>query len=61
MADRIYLGDAVYAEYDGYGVWLTTMRAEGEHRIYLEPAALAALNEFVAAKRGARMLHDEDA
>ncbi len=45
-----YLGDGVYAEYDGLGVWLRT----GDHRvtlcdekIYLEPQVLEALSQFV--------------
>lgn len=44
-----YLGDGVYAQWDGYGFWLRT----GDHRdgncenkIYLEPDILNRLNEF---------------
>lgn len=44
-----YLGDAVYAEWDGYGLWLRT----GDHRdekcddkIYLDPRVLERLNQF---------------
>lgn len=50
MENPIYLGDGVYAEYDGYGIWLKT----GDHReafcdnkIYLEDMVLASLNNFV--------------
>ena len=42
-----YLGDGIYAEFDGYGIWLRS----GDHRdelcdnkIYLEPDILASLN-----------------
>lgn len=44
-----YLGDGVYAYFDGYGIWLRT----GDHReercdnkIYLEPEVLHCLNLF---------------
>ena len=43
---RTYIGDGVYAEDDGFGIWLTTKRENGTHRIYLEPMVLAALNEW---------------
>lgn len=53
MDPKIYIGDGVYAEDDGFGIWLTTLRPEGQHRIYLEPEVLAALNEWWAARRKA--------
>lgn len=44
-----YLGDGVYAYFDGYGIWLRT----GDHReelcddkIYIEPDVLNSLNKF---------------
>ena len=44
-----YIGDGVYAEFDGYGIWLRT----GDHRdekcdnkIYLEPSVLNDLINF---------------
>lgn len=46
---KTYLGDGAYAEFDGFGVWLTTERENGEHRIYLEPNMLDALMGFVEA------------
>ena len=45
-----YLGDAVYAEWDGFVVWLRT----GDHldiccddKIYLEPHVLKNLDKFL--------------
>lgn len=38
-----YLGDGVYAEFDGYQVWLKTL--EGM-RIALEPSVLSALDRY---------------
>ena len=50
-----YLGDAVYAEFDGYGVWLRA----NDHRekfctdkVYLEPPVLEALNRFYKRMKG---------
>ncbi len=49
---KVYLGESVYAEFDGYGIWLTTRTpnngyAEDPHKIYLEPTVFFALNEWV--------------
>ena len=43
-----YLGDGVYAQYDGCGIWL--LANDHKHptdRVYLEPEVLAALNRFL--------------
>jgi hypothetical protein len=40
-----YLGDGVYAEFDGHHIWLKTER-DITHEIALEPAVLAALNNY---------------
>lgn len=45
MPPENYIGDGVYARYDGFGVWCYTDR-ETRHEIYFEPAVLAALNRF---------------
>lgn len=44
-----YIGDGVYAEFDGYGIWLRA----NDHRdhlctdkIYIEPDVLESLNQF---------------
>ena len=48
MKDKIYLGDAVYATFDGYGVNLTTEDGVSiTNSIYLEPQVLDALNKFI--------------
>ena len=44
---KVYLGDSVYAEFDGYGVTLTTENGFGpSNTIYLEPPVLNALNKY---------------
>lgn len=45
-----YIGDGVYAYFDGYGIWLRTgdHRAERcDNKIYLEPDVFLNLNKFV--------------
>lgn len=46
MSDETYLGDAVYASFDGYQIWLRTGDGN-DNRIALEPAVYAALLKFV--------------
>lgn len=42
-----YLGDGVYAIFDGDGVWLHANDHENPtDRVYLEPEVLEALNKF---------------
>lgn len=42
-----YLGDGVYADFDGYAIILTTENGiETTNTIYLEPSVLAALEEY---------------
>jgi hypothetical protein len=47
MDKETYLGDGVYASFDGYQVWL---RVDDGSRIALEPEVMANLNEFMMAK-----------
>lgn len=42
-----YLGDGVYASFDGYHVWLDTRMQETVHKIALEPDVLEALTRYV--------------
>ena len=42
-----YLGDGVYALFDGYGIWLhANSHDQPTDRVYLEPEILSALNRF---------------
>lgn len=44
-----YLGDSVYAEFDGFGIVLTTENGHGPSNIIiLEPQVLAALDNYKA-------------
>lgn len=44
---KTYLGDGVYARFDGFAVWLTTENGiDTTNQICLEPAVLSALFAF---------------
>jgi hypothetical protein len=46
---KAYLGDSVYADYDGYHIILTTENGYADdprNRIALEPSVLEALNHY---------------
>ena len=48
--NKIYLGDSVYASFDGYHVWLTTENGRPDdpsNRIALEPQVIDALNLYI--------------
>jgi hypothetical protein len=45
IEDR-YLGDGVYAHFDGYHIVLDLRQQDSTTRIGLEPAVLHALNQF---------------
>ena len=47
MNDKVYLGDSVYAVFDGYHVVLTTENGYGpSNTIALEPPVIDALNRY---------------
>ena len=49
MKVKEYLGDSVYAEFDGYGITLTTDNGLGpSNTIFLDPEVLTALNQFAS-------------
>jgi hypothetical protein len=50
---KIYLGDAVYAAFDGYGLTLTTEDGvEATNTIYLDPNVIGSLFDYVKAIKG---------
>ena len=42
-----YLGDGLYARFDGYGAWLRAPREGGDHEVYLEPQTLRLLLDYL--------------
>ncbi len=47
MENERYLGDGVYASFDGYHIWLDTRAQLPVNRIALEPSVYQALKDFV--------------
>lgn len=47
-----YLGDGLYAEFDGWQFRLYTERENGVHEVYLEPSVLSAFLNFIASTKG---------
>jgi very-short-patch-repair endonuclease len=43
---KAYLGDGVYVEYDGWGVWLRANSPDSPKEVYLEPVVFNALARF---------------
>lgn len=43
--DEVYLGDGVYAVFDGYSIVLD-LRMQSDHKISLEPSVLVELDRF---------------
>jgi hypothetical protein len=41
-----YLGDGIYASFDGYQIWLDTRAQDPVHKIALEPSTMEALDVF---------------
>lgn len=60
MSYKDYLGDSVYADFDGYGIILTTENGYGPgNTIVLEPEVLEALNRY--AERAKAIYAEEKA
>ena len=50
MGPKEYLGDSVYAQFDGYGITLTTENGlpdDPSNSIYMESKVLGALDRFI--------------
>ena len=41
-----YLGDGLYASFDGYSIWLRAPHEGGDHVVALEPPVFQALIEY---------------
>ena len=47
----IYLGDGLYASFDGFQFRLWTERTNGTHEVFLDGRTLAAFESFVSVVR----------
>jgi hypothetical protein len=45
-----YLGDGLYASFDGYEIELRAPRLEGDHKVYLDGVAILNFIEFLQSK-----------
>lgn len=48
VAKGEYLGDGVYADFDGFNIWLKVGEHTAPRLVALEPQTLAALNGYAA-------------
>ena len=48
--EEVYIGDGVYARWDGFSVLLKTERDGGTHYIYLEPQHVESLTKLIASE-----------
>lgn len=56
MADKVYLGDAVYVEKNDYGITLTTENGIcTTNTIHMEPAVLKALLDWMGVDPRSRL------
>ena len=46
MDKETYLGDGLYASFDGYQFKLRAPRSDGDHEVYLEPPVYAEFARF---------------
>jgi hypothetical protein len=53
MEDETYLGDGLYARFDGFSIWLRAPRKNGDHVIALEPGILSALIAYAEKRQDA--------
>jgi hypothetical protein len=51
MRKEVYLGDGLYASFDGFTIWLRAPREMGDHIVGLEPQVYAELTRFVDSVR----------
>lgn len=54
MKNETYLGDGLYASFDGFSFELRAPRMHEDHHVVLEPAVLQSFLRFVAANAQSR-------
>ena len=60
MDDETYLGDGLYASFDGFMITLRAPRGHQDHWVGLEPSVLAAFDDWrKAIEAKARLAKDE--
>jgi hypothetical protein len=51
-APRSYLGDGLYAEFDGFQIRLWCDRGDSIHEVYLEPDVVAEFLRYIERLKG---------
>lgn len=54
----MYLGDGLYASFDGYQIKLRAPRAGGDSEVFMEPQVLCRFREFVQELQIGEKWHD---
>lgn len=55
---EMYLGDGLYASFDGYQIKLRAPRAGGDSEVFMEPQVLCRFREFVQELQIGEKWHD---
>lgn len=50
MRPEVYIGDGLYARYDGYMIFLSAPRGGSDHWVGLEPEVLMSFIRFVESQ-----------
>lgn len=50
--NEIYLGDGLYASFDGFSIKLRAPRDRGDHEVYIEPDMFKLLIKYAATVWG---------
>lgn len=50
MRPEVYIGDGLYARYDGYMIILRAPRGSGDHWVGLEPDVLMSFIRFIESQ-----------
>lgn len=56
MTDKIYLGDGVYAYFDGFHIVLTATSRGQENIIFLDSSIVKSLEVYIKAMREAKKI-----
>lgn len=53
MVGETYLGDGLYASFDGFQIRLRAPRSHDDHEVFMDVHVLDAFEKYVAGLRGA--------
>lgn len=59
MTGSFYLGDGLYASFDGYQIWLFADRYGQKHEVALEPIVFKTLVAYAAAIKGGGFVNED--